>query len=60
MAEENGVAFIVGPLFMYGSGLWREFVFDVALAVQLFAVLSKKTLGSEPLERLLSLGRTMS
>lgn len=60
MAEENGVAFIVGPLLMYGSGLWREFVFDVAVVVHMFVVLSEKMLGSEPLERLLSLVKMIS
>ena len=39
MSLDAGVVLIMGPLLCRnGLGWWREFVFDVAVVVQLFAV----------------------
>ena len=56
----SGVVQILGPLSCTNRlGWWREFVFDVVVVVQLFAVRDEKTLGSDSLDRLLLLGKML-
>lgn len=49
-SEEKGFVFIAGQLFRKGLGSWRERVLDVGVVMQLWVVLSEKSLRSESLD----------